>query len=95
MSKSSTFETIEDGAEVKAGSERSFGLIFAAVFVVIGVWPLMDGGEWLPWALGVAAAFAMSSLIAPNVLQPLNIVWFKFVLILHRPTALPAGYLPH
>ncbi len=35
-------------------------------------------------ALGIAAALAVVSYLAPSLLRPLNIVWFKFGLLLHR-----------
>ncbi|SVC95470.1 uncharacterized protein METZ01_LOCUS348324, partial [marine metagenome] len=30
---------------VKRGSERSFGIVFAIVFLLIGIYPLTDGSE--------------------------------------------------
>ncbi|MBC7952290.1 MAG: hypothetical protein H7Z12_10810 [Rhodospirillaceae bacterium] len=68
---------------VAMGSERSFGLVFAAVFAIIALWPLKAGGEMRLWALGAAAAFLLAALVVPRVLRPLNLVWFKFGLVLH------------
>jgi len=68
---------------VAMGSERSFGLVFATVFIITALWPMKDGGELRLWALGVAAAFLLVALVAPRVLRPLNLVWFKFGIILH------------
>ena len=36
------------------------------------------------WALASAAALALVSLMAPALLKPLNILWFRFGLLLHR-----------
>lgn len=69
---------------VQIGSERSFGIVFAVVFVLIGLWPLKAGGDVRLWALGLAAAFLLVALVAPRLLKPLNLIWFKFGLLLHK-----------
>ncbi|HTH17378.1 MAG TPA: SxtJ family membrane protein [Magnetospirillum sp.] len=69
---------------VQMGSERSFGLVFAAFFVLVGLWPLKNGGEVRVWALGAAAGFLLAALVAPKALKPLNLVWFKLGLALHK-----------
>ncbi|NJL07389.1 MAG: hypothetical protein HC900_03340 [Methylacidiphilales bacterium] len=71
--------------EVKRGSERSFGVVFAVAFAVIGLLPIVtrgDGARW--WALAVAVAFAAVAILAPALLGPLNRAWFKFGLLLHH-----------
>ncbi len=72
---------------VKAGSERSFGLVFAAVFGIVAGWPLIDGAEARLWALIVAGGFLGAALGAPALLRPLNLLWFKFGQALHRVTS--------
>jgi hypothetical protein len=66
------------------GSDRNFGLTMAAVAAILGSLPLLRGAapHWL--LLIVAAAFAIASFAAPRVLYPLNYVWFRFGLLLHR-----------
>ena len=71
------------GAEVKPPSERATGLVFAAVAVIVAVvWRNSPNVLW--WALGIAATLAVVSLIAPALLKPLNMLWFRFGLLLHR-----------
>jgi hypothetical protein len=70
--------------EAKVGSERSFGVVFAIVFAIIGTVPLIRGGELRLWSLLAAAAFLGLGLLAPRVLRPVNILWFKFGLLLGR-----------
>ncbi|MGY8961232.1 MAG: SxtJ family membrane protein, partial [Alphaproteobacteria bacterium] len=36
------------------------------------------------WALGVAALFVLIALVRPGLLKPLNLIWFKFGLLLHK-----------
>lgn len=67
------------------GSERSFGLVFTVVFTVIGVWPwLFRGAPVRLWALAVAILFLGLTFLAPKILSPLNRLWFRFGLLLHR-----------
>lgn len=69
---------------VQMGSERSFGIVFAVVFALIGLWPLKAGADIRLWALVLAAAFLVIALAAPKLLKPLNLIWFKFGLLLHK-----------
>lgn len=71
-------------APVQMGSERSFGLVFTAVLAFIALWPLKSGGDVRLWAAGAAAAFLALALIRPRTLRPLNILWFKFGMVLHH-----------
>jgi hypothetical protein len=68
----------------KIGSDRSFGLVFAAVFLVVALWPLVSGAAPRIWAIVVAALFALCASVAPQVLAPLNRIWFRFGELLHR-----------
>jgi hypothetical protein len=65
------------------GSDRSFGFVFAAVFTVIAIWPLMDGAEVRWWGLAIAAVFLGVALIRPALLRPLNRAWMAFGRVLH------------
>lgn len=72
----------EDGP--KPGSERSFGIVFAVVFAIIGLAPLLDGVPLRLWALAVAGIFLAAGLFLPAVLRPLNRLWFLFGMALHK-----------
>jgi hypothetical protein len=76
-----------EGEEVSLGSDRSFGLVFTAAFVVVGLWPLLSGHVPRYWALGVAAVFLLLTGLAPQVLRPLNILWGRFGALVHRVVA--------
>lgn len=81
--KTQSHEDFSRHQEIKAGSERAFGLVFAAVFLIIGLWPLVKGADPRLWALPVAGLFALLALAAPRALRPLNLLWFRFGLLLH------------
>jgi predicted ABC-type exoprotein transport system permease subunit len=74
-------------ADVKAGSNRSFGIVFCAVFAVIGLLPLLGGGSPRIWALAVGIVFLAVALLFPGWLAPLNRQWTRFGLLLSRFTA--------
>jgi predicted membrane metal-binding protein len=78
-----THESFAREEEVKTSSERVFGFVFAAVFAIIGSWPLVHGNTIRLWSLGVAVAFLVLALAAPKTLAPLNRLWMKFGLLLH------------
>lgn len=69
---------------VTVGSERSFGLVFATVFAIIGLWPVIAGADPRWWALAVSLTFVITALLIPAVLAPVNRIWFKFGLLLGR-----------
>ncbi len=71
----------------KVGSERNFGLVFAAVFGVIGLWPLIGGNPVRIWSLAIAAIFLVLAFARPAVLRPLNLLWFRFGLLLGKIVA--------
>jgi hypothetical protein len=80
----STNEPIVSHRRTVAGSNRSFGLVFAGFFAVVGLLPLVHGNPVRWWALGLAVLFLALALAAPQVLAPLNRLWFRLGLALSR-----------
>jgi hypothetical protein len=68
--------------KIKIGSERNFGYVFCLVFAVLGLWPLLTGGEVSVWLLLLALVIGIIATLIPRVLTPLNYLWFKFGLLL-------------
>jgi hypothetical protein len=77
-------EGLSHGRKVEMGSERSFGLVFTAVFALICLAPLKSGGEPRLWAGGIGAVFFAVALLRPALLKPLNRVWFLIGMALHH-----------
>jgi hypothetical protein len=73
-----------DRGTAPESSDRSFGFVFAAVFTVIALWPLIHGIAPRWWALIVAALFAVLALLRPQILHPLNRLWLALGALLHR-----------
>lgn len=79
-----THENFDRGEIKHTSSHRSFGFVFAAVFAIIAFWPLITGSRPHLWALALAAFFLVIAVVRPRLLQPLNRLWFKVGLVLHR-----------
>tara|TARA_B110000305_G_scaffold4771_1_gene4644 strand:- start:168 stop:542 length:375 start_codon:yes stop_codon:yes gene_type:complete len=65
-------------------SNRSFGIIFFIVFILIGIWPLLNYESYRSWAIITAFIFLILGLINSKLLTPLNILWFKFGIFLGK-----------
>ncbi len=63
-------------------SEKSFGLVFAALFFLIALYPLLDGDNLQLWALGLALLFVAVAYLAPSLLALPNRLWFKLGMLL-------------
>ena len=77
-------ESYERREEIHGSSNRSFGIVFAVVFAVIGLLPFAFGGGIRLWALLIGGAFLLVALALPSILEPLNRLWLRFGLLLHR-----------
>jgi len=80
---SATHESLDGHHQVRLGSDRTFGLVIGAVFLIIAMMPFLKGGEPRWWAIAPAAALLGLAVIRPAVLHPLNKVWFRFGVLLH------------
>jgi hypothetical protein len=69
---------------VVGSSDRSFGLLLAGVGLLLGClkWWRSTGSPW--WWLGAAAIFAAVALVYPTALAPLNRLWLRLGLIMHK-----------
>jgi len=67
---------------VMRSSDRSFGLIIAIAFVVVGCWPLIDGEAVRVWALVLGACFLAVAVVRPKSLAGLNRWWMRLGILL-------------
>ena len=70
--------------KIKLGSNRSFGIVFFVVFLLIALYPLTYGGEIRIWSLIVSVIFLILGLLNSKILAPLNKIWFKFGILLGK-----------
>ena len=68
--------------KIKIGSNKSFGIVFSIVFLVIAFWPMLNGNEINYWSLAISIVFLILGLINSKILTPLNKIWFKFGILL-------------
>jgi hypothetical protein len=80
----STHEVFARDEKIVTGSDRSFGLVMAAAFAAVSSLNAWHSGRSWPWTGGLAALFLAAALLRPTVLNPLNRIWLRFGLLLHR-----------
>ena len=76
-------EPLQVHRAAKTGSDRSFGLVFAAVFLLVALSPLVHHQAPRWWAIGVALVFLALAWLAPHRLAALNGLWFRLGRALH------------
>ena len=70
--------------EVKIGSNKSFGIVFFIVFLIIAIYPLLSQNEIRLWSLIISIIFLILGLLNSKLLTPLNKIWFKFGILLGK-----------
>ena len=66
----------------KIGSNKSFGIVFFTVFLIISIWPLFNGYEIRYWSLIISIVFLLLGILNSKILTPLNKIWFKIGILL-------------
>ena len=66
----------------KFSSNRSFGLLFFVVFLIISLWPLNYEEDLRLWALILSLIFLILGVLNSKLLNPLNKLWLRFGIIL-------------
>jgi predicted membrane metal-binding protein len=84
MATSQLHEDYSREEEVKAGTDRGFGLVFAGFFAILAALSLWRGSDNWHYTLPLAAAFLLVALVYPRALAPLNRLWLKFGLLLYK-----------
>ena len=70
--------------DIKIGTNRSFGIVFFIVFLIISLYPLLHGENIRVWSLIISIIFLVLGLLNSKLLNPLNKIWFKFGLLLGK-----------
>ena len=70
--------------EIKISSNRSFGIVFFIVFLLIATYPLLNDGHLRIWSLIISVIFLVLGLLNSKTLYPLNKIWFKFGIFLGK-----------
>ena len=73
---------ISSHVPTEQSSEKSFGVVFSIVFLIIALYPLITSEGLRIWALVVSIIFFLLAFVAPKVLVLPNKLWFKFGLLI-------------
>ena len=68
--------------ELKIGSNKSFGVVFFVVFLLIGLWPILKGNEIRIWSIVISLIFLILGILNSKILTPFNKIWFRFGIFL-------------
>ncbi len=63
--------------KTKTPSNKSFGILFFIVFIIVGLWPLINDGNIRIWSLIFSLIFLILGLINSKLLTPFNKTWMK------------------
>ncbi|WP_440927286.1 SxtJ family membrane protein [Candidatus Pelagibacter sp.] len=70
--------------DIKISSNRSFGIVFFIVFLLISLYPLTYSEEIRIWSSIISLSFLILGLLNSKILTPLNKLWFKFGMLLGK-----------
>ena len=70
--------------DIKISSNRSFGIVFFIVFLLIALYPLTHNEEIRVWSSIISLIFLVLGLLNSKILTPLNKLWFKFGILLSK-----------
>ena len=67
---------------IKTSSNKSFGIVFFIVFIIISLYPLLNQEDIRIWSLVIAFIFFILALLNSKILTPMNKIWTRFGLFL-------------
>lgn len=73
-----------NNSDIKLPSNKSFGIVFFIVFILITFYPLLNNDDLRIWSLIISFIFLTLGLLNSSLLTPLNKIWFKFGLFLGK-----------
>ncbi len=70
--------------DIKISSNRSFGIVFFVVFLLVALYPLTYSGDVRIWSVITSLIFLVLGLLNSKILNPLNKLWFRFGILLGK-----------
>jgi hypothetical protein len=67
---------------IKISSNKNFGIVFFLFFLIISVYPLLNGEIIRICSIVLSVTFLILGLLDSSILAPLNKIWFKFGILL-------------
>ena len=75
---------MKQNKEIKLPSNKNFGIVFFIVFLIVGLYPLINSENIRIWSLIISLIFLVFGLLNSKILTPLNKLWFKFGILLGK-----------
>ena len=82
--KQSTHESFIREEAAEPGSDRNFGLVMAGALALVSLLNGWHHGRLWPWEAIVAVFFLIAAWLVPSALRPLNRLWMRLGLLLHK-----------
>ena len=73
-----------NNTKIKLPSNRSFGIVFFIVFLLVSLYPLINDKDIRVWSFILSLLFLLLGIKNSNILTPFNIMWLKFGLLLGK-----------
>jgi len=73
---------VTNHTQTEKSSEKSFGIVFSFVFLIVSLYPLINSEGIRLWAVIVSVVFLLLAFVLPNMLSTPNKLWFKFGILL-------------
>ena len=70
--------------KIKVSSNKSFGIVFSIFFLLVYIYLLLNNDSIYYWSLLVSFIFLVLGLMNSKILSPLNLLWFKFGILLGK-----------
>ena len=70
--------------DIKISSNKSFGIVFFVVFLIIALYPLTYSGDVRIWSAIISLIFFVLGILNSKLLTPLNKLWFRFGIVLAK-----------
>ena len=63
----------------KNKNNKSFGILFFIVFLLVAFWPIINSEPIRIWSLIISLIFLVLGILNSKILTPFKITWIKFV----------------
>ena len=70
--------------KIKTGSNKNFGIVFFIFFLILSIYPILYDGSITIWLFIISLIFLILGMFNSKYLTPLNILWFKFGILLGK-----------
>ena len=79
----------DQNIKITIGSEKSFGIVFSIIFMIIALYPLFINSSINLTFLTISIIFIILSFVFPSIFKYPNLIWFKFGRLLNEGTYTP------